>query len=116
MSPELAQPYLQYGALGILSFVLLGVGYWLTWYAKEQQAVIRGMMDRFEDRMRLQDEFIRAQMEDWKEMVKSCADAQVSMAAAFSQVAREVESNSARHKEGVMVLQQEHAQIMTVVK
>jgi hypothetical protein len=100
---------LEYGALGVLLLVLGGVGYWLRWYTKEQQAVVcdlikeqqvvtRDLMDRF-------DAIIREQWADWKKLVRTSIEAQASATAALSQIAHKLESCD-------VARQQEHGEIL----
>ena len=42
----ISDTWIQYGALGVLSVVLVGIGYWLRWYTKETQAFIRDLVDK----------------------------------------------------------------------
>lgn len=91
MTPDTIPIYLQYGALGILAAVLVGVGYWLTWYAKEQQKFIRDLVDK-------RDVDAKEERADWKELIRSSTEAQVSTVAALSQIAQKLESSNSSHQ------------------
>jgi len=93
----ISDTWIQYGALGVLSVVLVGIGYWLRWYTKETQAFIRDLVDK-----------ITEERSDWKGLVHSSVEAHANTASALSQVVRELELLNAR--------QQEQGEILTRIR
>lgn len=104
MNPDVSN-FLQYGAFGLLSLVLIAVGVWFRDYSKkqqeiacEQQAFVRELAKRA---LASQDEHL----EQWREMTRATLEAQGD----FTRSLQEINGALSR-------LSQEHSQIEARLK
>jgi hypothetical protein len=97
--------YLQYGAMGLLSLLIVIVGGWVTWYSKEQQKFIRELVNQAITSQ-------RNQTEEWRRMLQSNIDAQVSVAAALADIARTIADTAGDAEEQRQRLRENHERIV----
>ena len=104
MNPDVSS-FLQYGAFGLLTLVLIAVGVWFRDYSKkqqqiasEQQAFVRRLAERA---LASQDEHL----EQWREMTRATLGAQAD----FTRSLQEINGALGR-------LSQEHSQIEARLK
>ena len=93
MDPILTPSYLEYGITGVLALVLIGVGVWLTWYAKEQQSFIRELVKD-----------IHSHTDDWRSLVEKNIQSNTAVTAVMNELAKNLEQGNARHEQSIAVL------------
>lgn len=88
--------YLQYGAMFILTLVLLGVGGWVTWYSRTQQKFIEELIEG-------KDKDNKEQLDEWKQIVKSNVAIQVELSKTISELSKSMSASTVEIKESMEV-------------